>query len=441
MIPGTSRTLLDGTVIIDHEAQVPLDHSRPGGERIRIYAREFISAEAAARGPETLAAMPWLLYFQGGPGGRGARPARLNGWMEEASARFRILMLDQRGTGLSTPLTQQTLTRRGDAADQARYMRHFRADSIVRDAEMLRIQLGLESWSVLGQSFGGFCTLTYLSFFPESLDRAMITGGLGPLDGHPDQVYQATYQKMRRRNDEFFARFPADHQRWAQVVEHVRSHAVRLPDGSALTVPRLQMLGMLLGGNTRIDTLHYLLEDAFAEGSEHLSEAFLHALAHTISFAGHPLYAVLHESIYGQPAERMGGNGATAWAAYRMLEEHPDFSSDAPVPHLLGEMIFPEHIAVDPVLAPLTDASEVLARTDDWPPLYDLDRLARNTVPAAAAVYTDDVYVAREISLRTADRVSGLTVWETSEFHHDGLSDDGARILRELLSRTDAVAA
>ena len=47
-----------------------------------------------------------------------------------------------------------------------------RADSIVRDAEALRQELlpgdgAASRWAVLGQSFGGFCSLTYLSFAPE----------------------------------------------------------------------------------------------------------------------------------------------------------------------------------------------------------------------------------------------------------------------------------
>ena len=40
--------------------------------------------------------------------------------------------------------------------EQADYLTHFRADSIVRDAEAIRLNLGVEKWSILGQSFGGF---------------------------------------------------------------------------------------------------------------------------------------------------------------------------------------------------------------------------------------------------------------------------------------------
>ncbi len=119
--------------------------------------------------------------------------------MQEAAKDFRILMLDQRGTGLSTPLTRQTLHGMS-AQEQADRLRHFRAESIVRDAEAFREHLGAETWSVLGQSFGGFCTLTYLSLFPASLERALLTGGLAPLTGHAERVYEHTYAKMAARN-------------------------------------------------------------------------------------------------------------------------------------------------------------------------------------------------------------------------------------------------
>ncbi|MGO1522121.1 MAG: alpha/beta fold hydrolase [Nesterenkonia sp.] len=443
MSATASRQLIDGTRITDHHVRVPLNWAEPGGsgsegEQITVYAREFVAAEALAHGEAHVVALPYLLFLQGGPGGKGNRPPKLSGWMAELGKDFRIIMLDQRGTGLSTPLNRQTLAGHGSAAEQAAYLRHFRADSIVKDAEALRRQLGIASWTVFGQSFGGFCTLTYLSFHPEGMDRALITGGLTQLTGHADRVYQHTYPKMAARNAEYFTRFPEDRGQLDAVAAHLRENDVRLPDGSALTVARLQLLGLLLGGNAKVDTLHYLLEEAFT-GPERtqLSDTFLAAVGQHISFASNPLYAVMHESIYGQPAHLTDKRGDTGWAAQRVRDEFPEFSPEAESPLLLGEMILREHVQLDPVLAPLMGTADAAAAVDDWTALYDLDQLAQNTVPAAAAVYTDDVFVARELSLETAERVRGLSVYETDQFHHDGISDDGPAILRELLSRTE----
>lgn len=442
MTGTASRQLIDGTRITEHRVSVPLDWTEPAGERISVYAREFVSAEALAEGESHVKALPYLLFLQGGPGGKGNRPAKLSGWMAELGKDFRIIMLDQRGTGLSAAANRQSLASRGSAAEQAAYLRNFRADSIVEDAEALRTQLGIASWTVFGQSFGGFCTLTYLSFHPEAMDRALITGGLTQLTGHADRVYRQTYPKMAARNAEHFARFPEDREQLDAVVAHLRrredtANPVQLLDGSALTVARLQLLGLGLGGNARADSLHYLLEEAFiGPDRAELSDTFLAEVVQRLSFATNPLYAVMHESIYGQPAERAGGRADTGWAAQRVRDEFPEFSPEAESPLLLGEMILAEHVELDPVLAPLLEVADQVAAVEDWPALYDLDQLARNTVPAAAAVYTDDVFVARELSLETAQRVRGLSVYETDQFHHDGISDDGPAILRELLSRT-----
>ena len=126
------------------------------------------------------------------------------GWWKRALADYRVLLLDQRGTGRSTPVTHRSLLRRGDAQAQASYLRHFRADSIIRDAELIRHELtGDQPWSVLGQSYGGFCITTYLSFAPEGLRQAFITGGLPPIHQTPDEVYRATYQRVLGKNTLF----------------------------------------------------------------------------------------------------------------------------------------------------------------------------------------------------------------------------------------------
>ena len=104
-------------------------------------------------------------------------------------------MLDQRGTGRSSPVgTLAGLT----PDQQADYLSHFRADSIIRDAEWIRRELGVERWSVLGQSFGGMCITSYLSLAPDGLREAFITGGLPTVEADIDEVYAHTYRARAR---------------------------------------------------------------------------------------------------------------------------------------------------------------------------------------------------------------------------------------------------
>lgn len=419
--------LMQGARTTGHHFTVPLNHAVPDGETIAVFAREYSSLEYDDEATER----PWLLFLQGGPGGRGARVTQLGGWMKAAARHFRILMLDQRGTGLSTPAEANTLALRGDAAAQADYLTHFRADSIVADAELIRRQLVGAPWTVFGQSFGGFCALTYLSLAPEGVGRALITGGLAPLTGSPDQVYAATYRLVEARNREYFAKYPADRASLTRIAQHVDTVDERLPTGERLTVERLQMIGSFLGGNTRVDALHYLLEDAFVSTVDgpRLSAAFLDVVWVQVSRSSNPLYALLHESIYCQAA-------ASTWSANRVLADYPQFLPTAEEPLLTGEMVYPWYFEQDPALVPLRDVAELLAAKDDWGALYNTAQLARNTVPVAAAVYRDDIYVDHHLSMATAHAVKGLQAWETPDFHHDGISDDGEAIFNRLLGMT-----
>lgn len=420
---ASDPVLVRGMRTVEHRFTVPLDHSRPDGEQISVFAREYSDPEVSPA-----ADLPWLLYLQGGPGGKGNRLLQFGGWTKAASRRFRILMLDQRGTGLSTPANRQSLALRGDAAAQAEYLTHFRADSIVADAELVRTALGSGPWSIYGQSYGGFCALTYLSFAPAGLKEALITGGLAPLTGPADRVYQATFSRVAARNAEYFAKYPGDRELTTRIARHLETVPEYLPDGTRLSTRRFQMAGSYLGGNTRMDGLHYLLEEAFIDTPDgpRLSDTFLAGMWQLAERSTNPLYALMHESIYAQ-------GQATRWAAWRVLGSRPDFLPSAAEPLYTGEMVYPWYFEEDPALRPLQRTADLLAAKSDWPELYDPRQLASNTVPAAAAVYTNDIYVDRDLSLETAAAVHGLKVWETDEFHHDGIADDGEGIFNRLL--------
>ncbi len=99
---------------------------------------------------------------------------------------------------------------------------------------------------------------------------------------------------------------------------------------------------------------------------------------------------------------------------------------------LTGEHVYPWMFEQLGALAPLREAAELLA-AHEWPPLYDAGVLAANEVPAAAAIYTEDIYVERRFSEETAAAVRGLRPWVTSEYEHNGLRVDGGSILDHLI--------
>jgi pimeloyl-ACP methyl ester carboxylesterase len=413
-----------GTILTDRVFGVPLDHGHPEGRQIEVFAREVVAAGKAD------ADLPWLLFLEGGPGFGAPRPEGRSSWLDRALADYRVLLLDQRGTGRSSPASRQTLARLGSAQAQADYLTHFRADSIVLDAELIRRELtGDVPWTVLGQSFGGFCTVTYLSFAPHGIREAFITGGLPGLAVTADDVYRHTYRTVLAKNAAHYERYPVDVARAQRVAAYLADHDVRLPDGAPLSVQAFQSAGHMLGQSGGSHALHYLLENSFAD--DELSDAFLYALIDKLSFAATPLYALLHEACYAQ-------GSATRWAAQRVRAEFTEFdpgpAADGAAPLMFtGEMIYPWMIDADPVLRPLREAAGILAERDDWPPLYDPARLAGNEVPVAAAVYYDDMYVDREFSVQTAQAVRGLQTWVTSEYSHDGLRVSSGAVLGRLI--------
>ncbi|WP_190111254.1 alpha/beta fold hydrolase [Streptomyces cinnamoneus] len=414
-------------MMTDHFFDVPLDHRAPDGERIRLYAREVV---AAGRAREDL---PWLVYLQGGPGFPAGRPVGRENWLDRALEDYRVLLLDQRGTGRSTPATRQTLPLRGTPGEQAAYLAHFRADAIVRDCEYIRPLLtGGRPWTVLGQSFGGFCAVTYLSFAPEGLAEVIVTGGLPSLDAGADDVYRAAYPRMERKCRAHYARYPQDEEAARRIARHLARQPQTLPDGTVLTVEQFQQLGILLGTGDGSHRLHYLLEDAFVPtpAGEQLSDAFGEQVAALLSRAASPLYTLLHEAIYAQDGR------PTHWSAERVRAEFPQFEpnvEDGGRFLFTGETVHPWMLHTQPALRPLRETAQLLARREGWTPLYDAAQLARNTVPVAAAIYHDDLYVDTGHSLRTARSIAGLRTWVTDEYEHDGVRASGRVVLDRLL--------
>ena len=411
-----------------HSYALPLDYSKPDGELIKVFAREVVHKSKKDQ------ALPWLVYLQGGPGFPSPRPATHSGWLKRALEDYRVLLLDQRGTGLSTIISHQTLSGM-TGPQQADYLAHFRADNIVRDAEAIREKLGVKSWSILGQSFGGFCSLTYLSFFPESLDAAYITGGIPSISRPADDVYIATYKQLMKKQDAFFREFPKAEAMCQAIADYLETNEVHLPNGQRFTVEQFQLLGINLGRSEGGLALYYLIENAFIEGAgkPELSYSFLTTMQAQQSYLTNPIYAILHESIYCQ-------GDASKWSAHRVRAQYPQCNYESGKPfRFTGEMVYPWMFDQLETLRPLKEAADILAHKTDWPKLYDEEQLASNTIPVAAAVYVEDMYVEFEYSRETLNLLPNAKAYMTNEYEHNGLGADGEKILDRLIQMAEHI--
>lgn len=401
---------------------------------------------------------PYLVYLEGGPGFGNKEPQHHSITNTVLDKGYTLLLLDYRGTGLSTPINQPHLATLGGPKEQAEYLRHFRADSIVRDAEAVRLCLtedypdSHKKWSILGQSFGGFVALTYLSQFPQGLREVFLTGGLAPVKRTAEEVYKALYKKIIDRNEAYYRKFPEDVERVRKVAQFLHLNPTRLPGGGEFTVERLLGIGLCLGMNGGIDLVHSTILKLATDIEQFgfITRAAGAALEGLVPFDTAPIYAVLYEAIYNN-----GPGKASNWAAYRVGKSIAEFGS-APGMHWLlsvrdalnyqgqdqplyfsGEVVYPSHFDCYPELKDMKETAELLAKYDEWPQLYDLDQLARNKVPVYAASYVEDMYVDADFARETARLVRGIKVFETNGLYHGAIRVKAEEVLGQLFKLRD----
>lgn len=424
---ASQNVKIEGILSRDLNFTLPLDHSDPNGQTINVFAREIVSINNAKNKDA-----PYAVYFQGGPGFPAPRPTGKSGFIGELLKKHRVILLDQRGTGHSTPALPQTLSKFPTPQAQAEYLTNFRADNIIRDAETIRhTLLGPDKkWLGAGQSYGGFCLLTYLSFHPEGLSGAIITGGVAGVLGTITDNYRLTYQKVLDKNNAYYLRYPQDEQAITAIVNHLIDNEVTLPGGGTLSPRRLQALGLAFGASGGFEAIHYLIEKAWVEGSngKELSYDFLRGVENQHAFDTNPFFCILHESIYTE-------NYASNWTAESLRQEFPQVLIEKDKRLVFtGEMISPNMLDDFANLRPLKECAQILAEKSDWPSLYDLDQLSKNTVPVAAISYYEDMYVPIEQSRQTALHIPNFKQWVTNEWEHNGIGDDGASIYNKLLT-------
>ena len=457
-----------------------------------------------------------MVYLQGGPGFGSPTPSvglglsQESSWAGKALGSYysRIVLMDQRGTGRSTPITKQSLERkfpdlfrlddsgkdwtnvdelatsspqdydafRKALEEATKYVAQFRADNIVKDAEEIReaLMLPLEPGEVrpcaaasrsfldvpsrhfvrtliisqepgprpwggaLGQSFGGFCMMSYLSLIDRPPKTCLLTGGIAPMLTPVYDAYSSLWDRVKERSLRYYEKYPGDIALVKKIVRKLLEQPAMLPSGGTLTARRFLQLGLGLGGSpTSFASLHSLLSSAFMQPDEsEFTRAFLKKLDTEQSFDDHPVYYWLHESIY---ADGPSKNSPTSWAAHRAYESkaelQPEFDyrvtckSDADDNPILffGEMVFPWMSEDYAELSGVGAASlaHALASKSDWEPLYDQSHmknvLGDGRSRAAAAVYYEDLYVDFECSMKVASRGGPLEkckVFVTNDYQH-----------------------
>lgn len=395
-----------------------------------------------------------VAYLQGGPGFPCAVPLSKSGYTKVLLDKgYQLVFYDQRGTGLSTPIETQTLqevAQQAGATDensravaQVEYLKNFRANAIVEDMEAVRRALiGASKWTLLGQLYGGFCSFTYLSSHLALLKEVYVTGGVPPIGFSADDVYRQTYQRTAERNAHYYRKYPQDEARVRDICGYLQKNRVDLPNGGVLSVERFQQLGLRFGGSGGTDGLHTIVTEFWHAlvNWGRPTYAILNTIQNDMSFDTNVLYALFQEAIY------CDGSQSSNWAASRLrfapgnekfVVSQELLTANTPV-YFTGEMVYPSMFDDYAELVPLKELAHALHSHKKWSKLYDTDVLSKiqwEDVPVIAATYYSDQYVDFDITRAVKQHVftehgnANLRQYVTSEFFHNGLRHDPARVL------------
>lgn len=443
--------------IINHRLlfQLPLSYAQKNGPTIAIVANITQKFDQTIHSKDQiLPTNPKLIcYLQGGPGFPCEVPLDNSSKTKVLLDKgYTIVYLDQRGTGLSTPIEVGTIGKLAGEREQneskqdyvnrqLQFILNFRADSIVQDAESIRTSLiGDEKWSLLGQSYGGFCCFSYLSKFPASLREVLVTGGVPPIGFGADDVYQATYERTKERNVHYYDKYPGDVSKVVNICDYLSKHESKLPNGGVLSVERFQQLGISFGGLGGTDGLHQLVfkfdYDLQLFGQPTYST--LNNLQNQTGFDTNIIYALFQEAIY------CDGKSQSNWSADRLRytkgNEDFVFQENSQKIFFTGEMVYKSMWDDYAELKPLKDLALALHENTQWSQLYDAETLSKITfdqVPIVAATYVYDQYVDFDLTRTVKKNVfkgnGNLKQYITSEFFHNGLRSDPEKVIGSLL--------
>jgi pimeloyl-ACP methyl ester carboxylesterase len=171
--------------------QVLEDYSKADGEQITI---NFVVLPAIDDSDDKTP----LMFLAGGPGQAAAELASgLTNVFYEVRKTRDLILVDQRGTGLSHPLQCE------EAAEQNVYaltpedfsiqdiknclknltgdLSQYNSENAIRDFDAVREALGHQQINIYGGSYGTRAGLVYMRMFPESL-RSVVLDSVGPME-------------------------------------------------------------------------------------------------------------------------------------------------------------------------------------------------------------------------------------------------------------------
>jgi pimeloyl-ACP methyl ester carboxylesterase len=168
------------------EIDVPEDRGKPDGRKIRIFAAVLPASTLNPKDDP-------LVILAGGPGQAASQLAPFASRLTEVRRTRDIVLIDQRGTGRSSPLTcgafkptdhevpdVDPVPRARECADELRAQgvdaAQYTTTAWVADLEAMREALGYATWNLWGGSYGTRVAQEYLRRHPDRVRTAILDG-------------------------------------------------------------------------------------------------------------------------------------------------------------------------------------------------------------------------------------------------------------------------
>ena len=199
---------------------LPQDYEHPGRGRVDIYYTQIFSTRSPAQADP-------LVYLVGGPGSSGSHllPTSFRAYLSAFADERDIIVIDQRGTGLSTPsLYCREVFYQLDAILQSHHAEHaelvlgilrdchrrlsrdniqfdtFHSQNNARDVVNVLLALGYEEWNLVGVSYGSRLALAMMRDAPQFL-RSVILDSVYPPQA---DIYLDAYYSGERALQQLF---------------------------------------------------------------------------------------------------------------------------------------------------------------------------------------------------------------------------------------------
>lgn len=150
-----------------------------------------------------------ILILGGGPGDNSDRYLNLCGLLSE---NYKCILVDQRGSGKSRPDVLDSTT--------------VSIDLTLSDFEVIRKELNLDKWPVLGFSYGGYLASLYANSYPNSISELILLESMG-LNTNMFGYFRDNIMSKLLPSDKKIIEYWTDSARVAQDFKHALVEKIR----------------------------------------------------------------------------------------------------------------------------------------------------------------------------------------------------------------------